>query len=133
MTKDTKRDDTLRSMVREVLQDVLSSRGRTKTEAAATAEAEPVRLETDAELQAFLRRVTDPATAEAIRSGRLDFMLASGNGTARREGILDGVITEQKIDALAVSGTLVLGPGAVLTPLAKDRARRLGLKIERRR
>ena len=37
------------------------------------------------------------------------------------------------ISALAGKGTLVLGPTAVLTPLARDRARKLGLKIERRR
>ena len=47
--------------------------------------------------------------------------------------ILEGVITEQKISALAAKGTLILGPTAVLTPLARDRARKLGLKIERRR
>jgi hypothetical protein len=47
--------------------------------------------------------------------------------------ILEGVISEQKISALAAMGTLVLGPTAVLTPLARDRARKLGLKIERRR
>ena len=46
---------------------------------------------------------------------------------------LTGVITEQKIDALKGAGKLVLAPGAVLTPLARDKARKLGLAIERRR
>jgi hypothetical protein len=46
---------------------------------------------------------------------------------------LQGVITEQKIDKAAGSGVLLLAPDAVLTPLARDKARRLGLKIERRR
>jgi hypothetical protein len=46
---------------------------------------------------------------------------------------LTGVITEQKIDHLKDAGRLVLAPGAVLTPLARDKARKLGLAIERRR
>jgi hypothetical protein len=131
MVKDAKRDETLRNMVREVLQDVLG--GRSRRSAGAEVTNEPVRIETDSELQTFVRRVTDPSTAEAVRSGRIAFTLVRPNGPPRSEGFLDGVITEQKVDGLARSGTLVLGPGAVLTPLAKDRARRLGLKIERRR
>lgn len=130
MTKETKRDETLRIMVREVLHDVLASRGPKVQTAAAT---EQVRIDTDAELQAFIRRMTDPSTVEAIRSGRLTFMLATAHAARGGERLLDGVITEQKIAGLAGSGMLVLGPGAVLTPLAKDRARRLGLRIERRR
>ena len=44
-----------------------------------------------------------------------------------------GVITERRIGEFANAGTIVLAPGAILTPLARDRARRLGLKIERSR
>jgi len=46
---------------------------------------------------------------------------------------LTGVITENKIDHLKGAGRLVLGADAVLTPLARDKARKLGLTIERRR
>ena len=47
-------------------------------------------------------------------------------------GIADGVITERKVIAAARLGTrLAVGRRAVVTPLARDRARALGLTIER--
>ena len=43
-----------------------------------------------------------------------------------------GAVTERKVDEAAKAGArLVLGPGAVLTPLARDKARAKGIKIER--
>jgi hypothetical protein len=98
--------------------------------------AEMVRIDSDADLQAFVAKLVEPATLEKLRAGRLRFALqgkapqavASNSGNA-----LCGVITEQKIDKLAATGVLILAQDAVLTPLARDRARKLGLKIERRR
>ena len=121
----------LRSMVRDVLREVMASRAPQ----AASAGAEPVRIASDADLAAFVARLLDPATAERVRSGKLRFTLgpAAPAAPAPVVAALTGVVTEQKIDRLAGTGTLVLGPDAVLTPLARDRARRLGLKIERRR
>ena len=49
-----------------------------------------------------------------------------------RPTFLKGVVSEQRIAALAGKGTLRLGATAVLTPLARDKARKLGLKLERR-
>ena len=47
-------------------------------------------------------------------------------------GIADGVITERNVIAAARLGTrLAVGRRAVVTPLARDRARALGLTIER--
>ena len=43
-------------------------------------------------------------------------------------------MTERTIKKAADAGArLVLGPGAVLTPLARDKARALGIEIERER
>jgi hypothetical protein len=45
-----------------------------------------------------------------------------------------GAVTERVIRAAAAAGTrLVLAPGAVLTPLARDQAKALGVEIERKR
>ena len=45
-----------------------------------------------------------------------------------------GAVTERAVQAAAGAGVrLVLGPRAVLTPLARDRARALGVPIEKER
>ena len=113
----------LRGMVRDLLREALANRP--------SAGLEPVRIADDRDLSAFIARLIQPASLEAIRAGKLRFTLQ--NGTASGAGLLEGVITEQKLEKLNGAGTLVLGASAVLTPLARDRARRLGIKIERRR
>jgi hypothetical protein len=128
MALDPKTAGDLRGMVREVLREALAS--KTPTSAMRT---ETVRISNNGELQALVARIIEPATLEAIRAGKLRFALDHESAGPRSGGMLEGVITEQKIDRLAGTGTLVLAPGAVLTPLARDKARRLGLKIERRR
>ena len=45
-----------------------------------------------------------------------------------------GAVTERAVIAAAAAGArLVLGPRAVMTPLARDKARALGVPIERPR
>jgi hypothetical protein len=101
--------------------------------------AEPVTLDSDEDLERFVRtllaRFESPGDREAIRAGRLRFTLSraggsgSGSGTVRVER---GAVTERKVDEAARAGArLVLGPGAVLTPLARDKARAKGIQIER--
>ena len=52
--------------------------------------------------------------------------------TARR--VEKGAVTERAVIAAARAGErLVLGPRAVLTPLARDKARALGVPIEKER
>jgi hypothetical protein len=102
--------------------------------------AEPVRLETDEDLGRFvlglLARCEDPAQREAIRAGRVRFTLGGAapgpsTGTVRVER---GAVTERKVEEAARAGArLVLGPRAVLTPLARERARAKGIEIERER
>lgn len=142
--------EELRALVREVIRDVLPH-GLTVTET--------VDLSTDEDLAAFVKRLLDldPGQREELRSGRKRFRLASpqapsvpvgagqagaghSNG-AERAGpsapvrrIERGAVTEAVIAAAARAGErLVLGRGAVLTPLARDRARASGVQIEKER
>jgi hypothetical protein len=120
----------LRSMVREVLRDVMA----TRTQPAAAVET--VRIANDCDLAAFVARLIEPVVLERIKSGHLRFTLGASSSVPLSQPpseVLSGVITEQKLDRMAGAHVLLLGPDAVLTPLARDKARKLGLKIERRR
>jgi hypothetical protein len=56
------------------------------------------------------------------------------HGAAPGQRIDKGAVTERAVQAAASAGVrLVLGPRAVLTPLARDRARALGVPIEKER
>ena len=131
--------EELRALVREVIRDVLP-KGLPVTET--------VNLSTDGDLAAFVQRLLDldPDEREQLRSGRKRFRLAppvpagASNG-AERAGestparrIERGAVTEAVINQAARAGErLVLGRGAVLTPLARDRARACGVQIEKER
>ena len=144
--------DELRALVREVIRDVLPN-GLPVTET--------VNLSTDSDLAVFVARLLDldPEQLEELRSGRKRFRLAAsparsaatarsepeapaangngnGNGYARSpvRRIETGAVTERVVNAAAQVGErLVLGRGAVLTPLARDRARASGVEIEKER
>jgi hypothetical protein len=102
---------------------------------------EQVSLASDGELDAFVQRLVQRCeNAEeraAIRAGALRFTLRRGaaagsthEGTARR--IDQGAVTERLVrEAAAAGSSIVLGPRAVLTPLARDVARTLGVTIEK--
>lgn len=98
---------------------------------------ETVQLANDRDLDNFVRKLLrlfeSPKTRADLKAGRLSFRLAgsarsSGGGAIHR--IDTGAVTERQIAALA-GGTLVLGRKAVLTPLAREKARTLGIKIEK--
>ena len=81
-------------------------------------------------------------SACAIRTGRLRFRLRArprarlspAAHPAAVTRIQTGAVTERVIRDAAAEGTrLVLAPGAVLTPLAREQARALGVEIERER
>jgi len=102
---------------------------------------ETVSLRTDAELSAFVRRLLhlfeNPKHRDELRSGRLRFQLAPAAvpGSAQPAHRVDkGAVTEAMVSQAAKAGArLVLGRRAVLTPLARDRARAAGVEIERER
>jgi hypothetical protein len=97
---------------------------------------ERVSLAGDDDLNRFVRDVLTRADREAILAGRVRFTLAGAEGS-RAEGtgptrIDRGAVTERTVAAAAkAGGRLVLGPRAVLTPLAREKARALGIEIER--
>ncbi len=141
--------EELRALVREVIRDVLPK---------GLAVTETVNLSTDEDLAAFVKRLLDldPGQREELRSGRKRFRLAvppapqgpqapsvpaGAHNGAERAGesaparrIERGAVTEAMISQAARDGQrLVLGRGAVLTPLARDRARASGVQIEKER
>jgi hypothetical protein len=120
-----------------------------------------VRITTDEDLHAFVLRVLKLAGNPKLRgdliSGRARFRLAgtfgataasstaasstavsstaaSSPAAAATHEVEKGAVTERAVIAAAAAGArLVLGPRAVMTPLAKDKARALGVSIERPR
>lgn len=101
-----------------------------------------VTLSSDADLDDFVRslaaRFEDPDQRAAARGGRLRFTLGRSRGTAPAPAgatrIDRGAVTERTIKKAAdAGGRLVLGSKAVLTPLAREKARALGIDIERER
>ena len=100
---------------------------------------ETVSLRNDAELGAFVSRLLqlfeNPKHRADLRAGRLRFRLAPQRaaGSARAAHRIEkGAVTEAAVRAAAKAGArLVLGPRAVLTPLARDRARAAGVEIEK--
>jgi hypothetical protein len=147
--------EELRALVREVIRDVLPN-GLPVTETVNLSTDDDLAAFVKRLLD------LDPDQREELRSGRKRFRLPeigpeigsvtpappvpagaapiSGNG-AERSGqsasvrrIERGAVTEAVINQAARAGQrLVLGRGAVLTPLARDRARASGVQIEKER
>lgn len=110
--------------------------------AANRSRTETVRLTGDADLQSFVYRLLDhfenAKLREDVRAGRLKFRLANGAAAGAEPGaverIEEGAVTERRVTAAASAGTrLVLGRRAVLTPLAREKARSLGVLVEKER
>lgn len=136
----------LRAMVRDVLREALGKGGLPKpAPAAAAPRAESVRVASDADLTALVQRLVklldDPVTGKALRAGTLRFTLSgqqvapttTAPPLAGGASVLEGTVTEARINKLTGVGKILLAPDAVITPLARDRARALGLNIERKR
>ncbi len=101
--------------------------------------AEPVTLGSDDDLNRFAQALLarPPEEREAILAGRLRFTLGAPGGSPSGGAlgtlrVERGAVTERKVDEAARAGArLVLGPRAVLTPLAREKARAKGIAIER--
>ncbi|MGH3400194.1 MAG: hypothetical protein ACRDPO_36485 [Streptosporangiaceae bacterium] len=150
---DSRDAEVLRGLVREVLAELLPAASSPTAQPAPRQEGpaftprdgvrdvETVSLRTDAELAAFVTRLLhlfeNPRHRDDLRSGRLRFQLppAGVAGSARpAHRIEKGAVTEAAVREAAQAGArLVLGRRAVLTPLARDRARAAGVEIEKER
>ncbi|HEX9034923.1 MAG TPA: hypothetical protein VF834_24030 [Streptosporangiaceae bacterium] len=126
--------------------DRLTSRGgAVPGQSGAVRPSEPeswkVRISSDDELHAFALRVLKLADNPKLRrdlvGGRVRFSLAgkaAGEAALAVQRIDKGAVTERTVLAAARAGArLVLGPRAVLTPLARDKARALGVPIDKER
>lgn len=144
--------EELRAAVRAVLREVLPVEA-SPARLDATPGGGAVAVRDDAELDALVRRIAqdcaDPARRAALAAGRHGYRLAQaspadgwvsapaeagsvpGNG-APAVRIERGAVTERTVQRAASQGArLVLGRRAVLTPLARDRARSLGVAVEK--
>jgi hypothetical protein len=132
-------NEMLRSLVREALRDALGgangaseiakvlANGAAPTQKPAQV-IEMVSFATDAEVKSFVHRILDLAadgkTLSALRSGEIVFQLT--------DQAKSNVATDSTIRKAAESGsTLILGRKVVVTSLARDKARDLGVSIIR--
>jgi hypothetical protein len=134
----------------EVIGDGVSGLASPRSAAA----TEAVTIDTDEDLERFARallaRFESPRERRAIRAGQVRFVLCratsgGGFGSAKSANgigkdadstqtlrIAAGAVTERTVrDAAERGARLVLARGAVLTPLARDQARALGVQIEK--
>lgn len=126
----------LRALVREVLRETIAPPGASAAApvAAPVAGVQHVSVANDADLQAFITRLTVPGALDAVRAGRLRFALVTAPATPQNHGapaIMTGVISERKLHGLPPGSTVLLAAAAVVTPMGKDVARRLKLNFER--
>jgi hypothetical protein len=117
--------------------------GEVYGEAGASVRVEIVTIDDDEQLETFVRalagRLENPRDRLAIKAGRLRFKLrrtaaagVGGGAEGETMRIEKGAVTERAVqDAAGRGARLVLARRAVLTPLAKDKARVLGVRIER--
>jgi len=145
--------DLLREMVRELLSEVLDDEVSTRTTDHIRLGGEPpssretVVITSQGELDRAVRRILsdsmDPRLRGAIEHGELSFVLGaptppegggasprerSGGGTVHR--VDRGAVTEKHVRAAAQAGAVIMTAArVVVTPLAKDKARSLGVVI----
>jgi len=141
-------DDNVRKLIREVLAEELR-RVKTDAKAAPGGHEETVSLTSDADLSAFVAKLMklagDAKARRDIEQGRLVFRLASkdepaltpttapaSTGAGDTVRMERGMVSERQVDALP-GGTRLLqaGKDVKFTPLARDRLRQRGIKIER--
>jgi hypothetical protein len=103
---------------------------------------EVVRMSDDDDLNAFARHLLalyeNPKNRQDLRAGRIQFRCAPGpsrDGAQQRSRRIErGAVTERHIKAAAEAGErVILAPRAVLTPLGREKARSLGVYIEKER
>lgn len=140
-------ESEIRSLVRELIRDVVPE-SRLKSQ---PLDLRRVRLDNDEDLAEFVNDILAiaavPSDLAALQAGQIRFTLAnsqpvtetdsrsnSGNTTQPVTAIRveKGAVTEKAVIKVAESGSfLKVGPNAVLTPLAREAARKRKVRIER--
>lgn len=135
--------ESLRRVVRDVLREALPAEVAGRSAEAPAHDVRRVSVRDDRDLAALVDQVLglaeDPARAADLRAGRIRFALEPADDRAARPARADapldvdrGAVTERLVVRAAREGRpLRVGPRAVVTPLARDRARSLGVSIER--
>ena len=121
--------------------DAARPAGANESGAPSGADSWVVRIETDDDLRDFALRVLKIADNPRLRrdliAGRIRFRLPdqpAGAASRPAHRVDKGAVTERAVAEAARAGArLVLGRRAVLTPLARDKARALGVPIEKER
>lgn len=140
----------LRSLVRDVLREVLPASIKSKAVQNAptgTVEIPPidhelVSLNTEADVDAFVKRLAqlceDPIKRAKLAGGAIRFRITPSisspviTESKKVIRIERGAVTERDVKQASQEGaTLLLNRAAVLTPLGRDRARALGVEVER--
>lgn len=145
--------ELLRDVIREVIQDVVAAEvGAVVNEGRVAPVGSTVVISNQADLDEAIRRIiadaAHPARRAAMLSGKVRFLLGSetasgsartsagrGIGQANQTGQphrLDrGALTERHVRAAGQAGATVITISArvVVTPLAKERARAMGVTI----
>ncbi len=122
--------DEIRRLVRAAIGEALGPRDGDEQESV------PVTMASDADLMAFAHEIA--GNPEAVRSGKATYRLArnqtkpaTAGGGFRWPG---GVLSEVRIIEISKTHSRVLlGPGAVVTPLARDKARQVKLELVKER
>jgi hypothetical protein len=142
---DSQTTEALRQMVREVLREVLPRDAAPAPPPAPDADSpgpdvRRVCVRDDGDLADVVTQVLhladDPARLADLRAGRIRFALVTGDALAPpAPGPIEvdrGAVTERLIQRAArEQRPLRIGPRAVVTPLARDRARALGVALDR--
>lgn len=144
--------DKLREAIRSILLEELSAQGvAMATDPAAGVWVEEVEIDSDRDLERFVRRLLklagDGAALSDIENGRHKFTLrrrpsagrlphTSGDPDRARGSdpvtIDKGLVTERQVRNLPGDVSVVrLGSSVRLTPLASDAMRRAGIRIEK--
>jgi hypothetical protein len=140
----------LREMVREILSEVIAEevQGRVETGGRGAmlnvTSRERVVIGTQADLDAAVRRIIDaaqdPQARAAIERGELAFELAAlPSAPSKQASVVDvvhrvdkGAVTERHVKAAAAAGAVIVtAQRVVVTPLARDRSRSLGVIIRK--
>jgi hypothetical protein len=151
--------DAVPADVQKKLSAALARKGGAKTSvtpAVSGDQAEEITIASDSDLDRFVQRLLamaeDSATRDALKSGQKKFRLTKGGGRSvaaprpqreesRRQSVAQstgsnridkGLVAERHIVAAAKNGKrLTVAKGVAVTPLARDKARQLGVVIER--